>query len=499
MEKLSENPSLRKGRFEKEIDAQAATYTSSLKDDIRIFRPTVQVNIAHAIMLLDQGIISKNDASGILKALLSLNEKDPSTLEMPPELEDIHMVIEEFVAKEAGESGQKLHTGKSRNDQVVAAIKIALRKELVEVCESISSLINSLVAQAEKNLTTVMPGYTHTQVAEPTTFAHFLSAYSFCFLRDLRRFEATFEFLNSCPMGACALAGTSLPVNRGEVANLLGFKRIDENTMDAVGSRDFILHAMSALSIAMVNLSRLAEEVILMASSEFGMLELPDEFSSTSSIMPQKKNPVVAEIVRAKASRVIGNLTSALSLLKSLPQAYNLDYQELTPLLWSTVDETKAAFAIMAKMFEKLNPKPEVMEAKASEGFSAATELASELVRSGVPFREAHSIVGRVVLNATKSGKKMAEITPEDITRAAEEVCGKKVEISPERLSEVLDVKKVVAMRSLPGGPSQKSVSQQLKEIKNELKNYSKILEKRKKALKNAESDLLKKARERMK
>ncbi|MFN4133850.1 MAG: argininosuccinate lyase, partial [Candidatus Hadarchaeales archaeon] len=383
MERLSENPILRKGRFEKGTNAEAADYTSSLEEDIRIFRPAVQVNIAHTIMLFDQGIISKSDASKILKALLSLYEKDPSSMEMPPEMEDIHMVIEDFVAKEAGESGQRLHTAKSRNDQVVAAIKMALREELVEVCEAISSLINSLVSQAEKNLTTIMPGYTHTQIAEPTTFAHFLSAYAFTFLRDLRRLETTFEFLNSSPMGACALAGTSLPINRGEVANLLGFRRIDENTMDAVGSRDFILHIMSALSIAMTNLSRLAEEVILMSSSEFGMLELPDEFSATSSIMPQKKNPVVPEIVRAKTSWVIGNLMSAFSLLKSLPQAYNLDYQELTPLLWSAVDETKAAFALMAKMFEKLNPRAEVMEARANDGFSTATELANELVRGG--------------------------------------------------------------------------------------------------------------------
>lgn len=495
--RVSGNPLLRKGRFEKPIEAIAAEYTSSLPEDLRIFRQTVQVNIAHAIMLFDQGIISRKDAASILKALLTLHEKDPSTLEMPPELEDIHMVIEEHVAREAGESAQKLHTAKSRNDQVVAAIKMALRRELINVGENIISLINSLVALAEKNLTTLMPGYTHTQVAEPTTFAHLLSAHAYSFLRDLRRLETTFEFLNSCPMGACALAGTSLPINRGEMANLLGFKRVDENTMGAVSSRDFILHIMSVLTIAVNNLSRLAEEIVLMSSSEFGMLELPEEFSSASSIMPQKKNPVVAEIIRAKSSWAIGTLTSAFSLLRALPQAYNLDFQELTPLLWSTVDETNVAFGLMAKMIEKLEPRREQMRARAEEGFSTATELASELVRRGVPFREAHAIVGRVVLNAQREGKKMKEITLEDIWRAAEEVGGKKVEISQERLSEVLDPEKVVMARTLPGGPSPRAVAQQLREIRKEAKVYSELLERRKKALKKVESDLLKKARER--
>jgi argininosuccinate lyase len=487
---------LRRGRFEGEMEPLAARYTSSLDEDMRIFSAVVQINLAHVIMLADQGIISKSDASKLLGALLKLHEIDPTKLETRPEQEDIHVVVEDFVVKEVGEVGGKLHTAKSRNDQVVTAIKIVLRKELLRVEEALLTLVNTLLERAEENKETVMPGYTHLQVAEPTTFAHYLAAYCSAFLRDVRRLEEAFELLNSCPMGACALAGTSFQIDRGRMANLLGFKRIDENTMDAVGSRDFVLQSMSALAITTVNLSRLAEEIILWSSWEFDMLEVPDEFSSTSSIMPQKKNPVVAEVMRAKSGKVFGNLTGALTLLKALCQSYALDLQELTPLLWSSVDETGNAVEVMTRMMKGVKPKVEVMREKSKSGFSTATELADCLVRSGLSFRDAHAVVGRMVSNAIEAGKTMEQLGFEDFQRASEQVLGKRLDLPLRDFSEALDLVKVVEARSIPGGPSPKAVSIQLKELRRKVKQCSKLSRARWRAIRKAEEKLLKKAKE---
>jgi argininosuccinate lyase len=298
-------------------------------------------------------------------------------------------------------------------------------------------------------------------------------------------------------MGACALAGTSFQIDRGRVANLLGFKRIDENTMDAVGSRDFALQVMSALAVSMANLSRLAEEVVLWSSSEFQMLGVPDEFSSTSSIMPQKKNPVVAEVVRAKSGKVFGNLMGALTLVKGLYQSYALDFQELTPLLWDSVDETRAAVEVMTRMMEGVEPRVDVMRRRAQSGFSTATELADTLVRkAGLPFRDAHAIVGRMVSNAIGAGKTMEQLGFEDFQKASEEVLGRRLDLSPQDFSGALDPVRAVASRSLPGGPAPKVVSTQLRELRRNAKRHSKLLRARRRAVQKAEEKLLKKARE---
>ncbi|MFH1820832.1 MAG: argininosuccinate lyase [Methanobacteriota archaeon] len=469
---------LRRGRFERQMEPIANEYTSSMKDDVRIFYPTIQINIAHTIMLAERGIIQKDDAVALLRALRNLYKGGISKLDIKPELEDVHMAVEEFVTKETGEEiGGKLHTAKSRNDQVSAAIRLALRKRLLDLGDYLLKLINTLVALAEKNLDTVMPGYTHLQVAEPTTFGHYLSAYCSAFLRDLERIEQAYNVTNSCPMGACAFAGTSFPIDRVRVGHLLGFKRIDENTMDAVSSRDFIIQSMSALAIAMVNISRLAEELSLWSSAEFSMIEMPDEFVSTSSIMPQKKNPVVTEMARAKAGRIIGNLAGALALLKALPQAYNLDLQELTPMLWSSVDETINSVEVMEKLMGAIKPKKEAMRDRAERGFSVATELADNLVRNTkVSFREAHSVVGRMTALAVEKNKSAKELTVEDLKAAAREILGKEITLSPEELEAALDVDKCVASRELPGGPALKSVKEQIMLFKRESKLHSKLM-----------------------
>lgn len=338
---------LRKGRFENPMNPDAAKYSSSLEDDLRLFDAVVQINIAHVWMLKDNDIIEESSARQILDALSDLQEESLDNLELREELEDIHMVVEEYVKERTGEdTGGKLHTAKSRNDQVSTAIRMVLREGILEIQELMSGLIDTLTQLAENHLETVMPGYTHLQVAEPTTFAHYLSSYGNAFSRDIERLSGSYEHTNRCPLGACALAGTSFSIDRGTTSVLLGFDGISENTIDATGGRDFVLQVMSDLAILMINISRFVEEISLWSSSEFGMIEVPDDFSSTSSIMPQKKNPVIAELARAKSGRTAGNLLGGLSIMKNLTQAYNLDLQELTPLLWDSVDQARPVFFI---------------------------------------------------------------------------------------------------------------------------------------------------------
>lgn len=492
---------LRRGRFARPMEPTASEYISSMKDDKVIFHPVVQINIAHAIMLAEQGIISDEEARAILKALHDLHRGGISKLDLRPELEDIHMAVEEFVIKETGEEiGGKIHTAKSRNDQVSAAIRLTLRKKLLDLGDLMLKLANTLLAQAEKNIETIMPGYTHLQTAEPTTFGHYLLSYCAAFLRDIERIEHTYEMTNSSPMGACAFAGTSFPIDRARVAYLLGFKRVDENTMDAVGSRDFALQSMSAAAIAMTNLSRLAEEIILWSSAEFSLIDMPDELSSTSSIMPQKKNPVVAELARAKAARVIGNLAGGLALMKALPQAYNLDLQELTPLLWNSIDETINSFEVMEKLIAALKPKQDEMLKHAERGFSAATELAATLVReAGLSFREAHSIVGRMISMAIVNNRTAAELTSEDLKKASQEVIGREITLDQEKLKRALSVKNCVSSRNIIGAPGPKAVKRQLTALKREIRKHHKLLWAWRRAVTRSEENLIKEAERRFK
>jgi len=480
------------------MDPLASEYISSMKADVRIFYSVAQINIAHTIMLAERRIIDGSDAAAILRALYNLHEQGVSVLDLRPELEDIHMAVEDFVTKATSEEiGGKLNTAKSRNDQVATAIRLTLRKNLLDVEERLIELVNTLITLAEKNIDTIMPGYTHLQVAQPTTFAHHLIAYAFAFLRDVERIEQAYDVTNSCPMGACALAGTSFPIDRLRVAHMLGFKRIDENTMDAVSSRDFALQAMSALAIAMVNLSRLAEELVLWSSAEFNLIELPEEFAATSSLMPQKKNPIVAELARAKAGRVFGNLSGAFAVMKAIPQSYNLDLQDLTPSLWNSVDEMRDGAEVMAKLINAVEPNREFMRRRAEGGFATATELADALVWKGLAFRNAHAIVGKLIAHATKEGRTLGELKIEDLQAASKEVLDKEVQLTPEELREALDLNKCIAARELPGGPAPKAVKNQLKLVKQEVKYHAKLTLTRRRAITKAEVKLLKEAKRR--
>ncbi len=488
---------LRERRFEKQMDPRAARFISSLEADLRIYKETVLVNMAHVLMLYRCRLLKRREAATLLSALRKLYRKDPRRLALRPELEDIHVLIEEEIIKAAGpDLGGKLHTAKSRNDQVVAAIRMRAKRDVLQAERAVLQLVFSLVNKAAEHLTTLMPGYTHLQVAEPTTFAHYLGAYAQAFLRDAIRLENTYHMLDSSPMGACALSGTSFPINRKMVADLLGFVRVDTNTMDAVGSRDWLIEPMSALAITMVDLSRLAEDFILMSSGEFGFLDLPEELSSTSSIMPQKKNQVVAELVRSKAALVIGNLTAALSLVRGVPQSYNLDFQDLTPLLWSSVDATEQSLVLMAELVRKVKPNEKRMRAAIDRGFAIATELANVLARKhGVPFRKAYQVVAYLTRKALESGKTIHQISLLDLKRAAEEVLQKPIPISQQEFNVAVDPLKTVQNRRVPGGPSPPSMRSQLAELRARAKKHERFIATAEKAQERTEQRLLNQVR----
>jgi len=484
--------------LEKPMDPLASEYTSSMRADVRIFKPVVDINLAHAIMLAERGLITPGDAAQLLRALLELRERGPGALEQG--LEDIHEAVEQFVISKTSEGiGGKLHTAKSRNDQVACAIRMELRPGLLETQMELLALVDRLLELAGKNTTTVMPGYTHLQVAEPTTFAHYLASYAFAFLRDVERLSQAFEGVNSCPMGACALASTSFQIDPSRVAHLLGFKHVAENTLDAVGSRDFALQAMSALAIAMTNLSRLAEELVLWSSAEFDMVEVPEEFAATSSIMPQKRNPVIAELARARIGRVSGDLFAALTIMKGLPQSYNLDMQDLTPLLWDSVDHTKESVRVMSRMLGAIKSKPEVMRKRAEEGFASATELADTLVRAtGMAFRDAHAIVGRMIKKAIKEGKTPSKLTMSDLKAASRELLGKDVQLTEEEFRAALDIELCVKSRSLPGGPAPKAMREQLNSLRKAARGLGRLTKARIKGISKAEARLVKEAKRRL-
>ncbi len=472
---------LRGGRFEKSMDPDAAEYSASLDSDTRLFDSVIQINIAHAQMLKKQEILKKEDADTIIEALLELQETGTDALDLRPDLEDIHMVLEEYLKKEIGEeTAGKLHTAKSRNDQVSASIRIFLREEILEIQKLTVNFVETMLELAKKNLETVMPGYTHLQVAEPTTFAHYLCSYCESFLRDVYRMNQSYKQVNQSPMGACALAGTSFPIDRKLVSDLLGFNKVLENTIDATGSRDFVLQIMSDIAILMTNMSRLCEEISIWSSAEFDMIEIPDEFSSTSSIMPQKKNPVIAELERAKTGRTIGNLIGGFNIIKSLTQAYNLDLQELTPLLWDSLDQIKPTLKVMTKHIEKIKPNPEKMLQHTETGFATMTELANTIVReTELPFRISHNIVGKLASQALKDGKSLADLTIDDLQTASKSINHQEVDISEEEFENALNPSKSVKMRNLIGGPSPKSVKEEISNIENKIEKQKSAIKKK--------------------
>ena len=467
-----------------------AKFTSSMKDDARLTKAIIDINIAHVIMLIEQEIIKKNDGAKLLDALLILRT---STLDNSAE--DVHMAVEEAVLKKTGaEVGGNLHIAKSRNDQVATALRIALREELINTMRFVSQMQESLCKSAKQHLNTIILEYTHLQPAQPVTYAHYLLYHLDALERDLQRLTETYRRVNTCPLGAGALATTSFPINRDRTAELLGFDGVLENSIDAVGSRDFTTETLATLTLIDLNLSRLAEDLIIWSSPDFGVIELPDDFTSTSSIMPQKKNPEILEVIRARASHVLGNFVAAASAIKSLPSTYNLDFQEITPKLWEATKSVNGSLQMFTQLIPNLKVKGDA-SAKCNQSFAAATELANMLVRKhNVPFRFAHKAVGALVKSLVEANLTFKDLPSEKVSELLDKfvmsTLGTKISVHPKDLSWLTDPVKLVEAYNVKGGPAPKEVKRAIvvreKQIVCTKTDISKLAER----LKEAESKM---------
>lgn len=400
------------GRFTQPTDKFVEEFTASIDFDKRLYHQDIRGSVAHARMLGRQGIIPHEDVEKIVHGLKEILEQiEAGQFDFSVGLEDIHMNIEARLSQKIGEAGKRLHTGRSRNDQVALDIRLYLRDEIVEVVAYLDMLIDSLLEQAEKNLDVVMPGFTHLQSAQPILFSHHMLAYVEMFKRDKGRMEDCLKRVNVLPLGAGALAGTTFPIDREYVAEQLDFPAVTRNSLDSVSDRDFALEFMSDSSILMMHLSRLSEELIIWSTSAFRFVDLSDGFCTGSSIMPQKKNPDVPELVRGKTGRVYGNLMALLTVMKALPLAYNKDMQEDKEPLFDTIDTVKGSLKIFADMIREMRVNVLSMERAAGQGFSTATDVADYLVRKGLPFRDAHEAVGKSVAYCVENEMNLEELS----------------------------------------------------------------------------------------
>ncbi len=408
------------GRFKQATDPQVEAYTASIQFDRRLYKYDIQGSVAHARMLARCGLLSKAEADKTVAGLQEIGgEIERGEFRFDPSFEDIHMAIEARLIEKVGEAGAKLHTGRSRNDQVALDLRLYLREELREIRRLVAGLERALIAQAEAHLDLIMPGYTHLQRAQPVLLAHHLMAYVEMLERDRARLEDGLARVEVLPLGSGALAGIGLPIDRRFIARQLRFKALSGNSMDAVSDRDFVIEPLAAFALLMVHLSRLAEEIVLWSSAEFGFIELPDPFATGSSMMPQKKNPDVAELTRAKTGRVFGALVALLTTVKALPLSYNRDLQEDKEPLFDSVDTVKAALSVMASLMTELTFCRDRMWQAARDGFLNATDLADYLVRKGMPFRQAHEVVGRVVRRCLARRCRLEELPLRELQSAS--------------------------------------------------------------------------------
>ncbi|MBK1717640.1 argininosuccinate lyase [Thiocystis violacea] len=412
------NPSAKPwaGRFNAPTDAFVEAFTASVDFDQRLYRYDIQGSIAHASMLARQGILSAGERDAIVQGLEAVRARiDAGAFVWSIPLEDVHMNIESALTADIGEAGKKLHTGRSRNDQVATDVRLWLRDEIDLIRAAILRLQTALLDLAEREADTILPGFTHLQVAQPITFGHHMLAWFEMLERDRDRLADCRRRMNVMPLGAAALAGTTYPIDRHYTAELLGFDRPAENSLDAVSDRDFAIEFTADAAILMMHLSRFSEELILWSSAQFGFVDLSDSFCTGSSIMPQKKNPDVPELVRGKSGRIFGHLMGLLTLMKSQPLAYNKDNQEDKEPLFDTVDNLKGSLKVYADMMGNVTCNRERMRAAAKQGFSTATDLADYLVRRGIPFRDAHEIVGKAVGLGVREGRDLAELTLDEL------------------------------------------------------------------------------------
>jgi len=434
-------------------------FTASIAVDARLYRHDIMGSIAHAKMLARQRIISSIEARKIVRGLQAIErEIDNGKFAFSNADEDIHMNIERRLTERIGSAGGKLHTARSRNDQVALDMRLFLRDEVKLILDALATLRQELVKTAQKHLDVIMPGYTHLQRAQPVLFAHHLLAYVEMFLRDSERFADGLERINVLPLGSGALAGTTFPIDRRYVAKLLGFRRISKNSIDAVSDRDFLLEFLAAASILFVHLSRLADELVLWSSQEFGFIELPEGYCTGSSMMPQKKNPDVPELIRGKTGRVFGHLHALLTIMKGLPLAYNRDLQEDKLPLFDTVDTVKASVKMMSEIVAGMMVRRERMQRAVEDGFMNATDVADYLAERGVPFRDAHEITGRIVQFCLTNNKRIDDLTLDEFKRFSAKF--------DKSIYDYLQVEAVVARRSALGGTARQNVLRRLKELR---------------------------------
>ena len=451
------------GRFKKELNTVANDFNSSIQVDGRMAREDITGSIAHATMLKEVGIITVADYEVIRQGLENiLQDLESGKLEINPGAEDIHMFVEEELTKRIGEPGKKLHTGRSRNDQVALDIRLHLRNEIDEIQKALKGFCQVLIKLAEENMDAVMPGYTHLQVAQPVTFAHHILAYVQMFLRDLTRLKDCRKRMNLSPLGSGALATTTYPIDRNLVADLLDFDGVTKNSLDGVSDRDFVVELHFVLSTLMMHFSRLSEELILWSSQEFKFIDLDDGFSTGSSIMPQKKNPDMAELARGKTGRVYGNLMGTLTMLKSLPLAYNKDMQEDKEAIFDSVDTALITLEVFSGMMETLRVNKDTMREKAGKGFINATDLADYLVRKGIAFRDAYTITGNIVKDCIDKGETLESLALEEYKKYSS--------LFEEDLYGFIDIDYIANQRKVYGGPSQEAVAIQIQDTLKELK-----------------------------
>ncbi len=406
------NAKLWGGRFSEATDELVEKFHASIDVDKRLYDCDIDGSIAHVKMMAKEAIISLEESEAIIKGLGQVKQQiENNEMKFSPGLEDIHMHIEDALGRVAGDAARKLHTGRSRNDQVALDVRMYLKKETGIIVEMLTLFQRALVGMARKHQDVIMPGYTHLQRAQPVLLAHHVLAYYEMFKRDIQRFEDCLKRIDVMPLGAAALAGTTYPLNREFTRQVLGFAKVSDNSIDSVSDRDFVMEFISHASIAMIHFSRLSEELILWSSAEFSFITISDAFTTGSSIMPQKKNPDVAELVRGKTGRVVGNLVSILTLMKSLPLAYNKDMQEDKEPLFDTVDTLKICTEVYTRMFENIEVHRDRMYAACCRGFLNATDLADYLVSRGMAFRQAHSVAGRAVALALSKGEELDDLS----------------------------------------------------------------------------------------
>ena len=454
------------GRFQKETDQLVNQLNASIGFDQRLYKEDITGSMAHAKMLSDCGIISKADSEAIQAGLSGiLADIEDGKVEFTADNEDIHMNVEALLTARIGDAGKRLHTARSRNDQVALDFRMYVREQIPVIVSQLLELETVLCRQAKKYQTAVMPGYTHLQRAQPISFAQHLMAYASMFRRDVTRLEDCAERLNECPLGSGALAGTTYPIDRWETAQALGFDAPMSNSLDGVSDRDYALELLSGLSILMMHLSRLAEEVILWCSWEFKFIELDDAYATGSSIMPQKKNPDVAELVRGKTGRVYGDLMSLLTVMKGLPLAYNKDMQEDKEPVFDAVDTVELCLPVFAAMLDTMTVRTDNMRAAAGHGFINATDCADYLTKKGMPFRDAYTVTGKLVAACTAQGKTLEELTLEELKAVSE--------LFEADVYDALNLENCMALRGSYGGPAVSETARQIGAIEQFIQERS--------------------------